>query len=661
MSSLLVSRQDLLGKEISYLDQAAEERITTIKNSPSNKGFKITNQEEIQLGKRRAKLIEYQTDASNSLDSAFHKLYLVLHFNNLTSISLDYNQQDGTAPVELDKILANLTIDEPSTGNVKGTTSAANVEEKIALLAKPAVARIFNLTCAELSIPLAQNLPSSSGKSYRLCVAGYGSGFFVNSKGFVATNGHVAVFDDFNIANNAFNADLVLNLFKDFYLPKLISLDPRYAELTNLEIIELLKQNPDVLAEILDSIASLVYDNTLTLSNKRVELYVQKGTTPFIYDSNNYKLTNAADHYQAKLVDYDFDPQMTYKRFEKEPSSDVALLQLEDSGDFPALTLSKDLNTVNVGASMLVIGFPGVATDFGLLDKESQGEETITRGVVSSIKETTGGRKLIQTDASIYHGNSGGPGIDSNANVIGIASLSPGADSAGADFNFLRAITDLQALMSKNSVTNETGEVQKAWEEGVIAFFDGYFSKAVSALQKAKQLNPALVEADNLISVAQDKISQGLDKKEATGIFAFLENLSATEKTLFSVIAVLLGMFLFASLVIAVKLVGSKSQGGQMPPTQPPAPPMSVPPSVSPLKSVPPVAPAQMSPVTEIQNRIEISTQPGAVVDPKLPYINVNTGSVYPAAQPALNDQALPTHNQFNVPTEEPGANQIKG
>lgn len=48
--------------------------------------------------------------------------------------------------------------------------------------------------------------------------------------------------------------------------------------------------------------------------------------------------------------------------------------------------------------------------------------QTISKGIISGIRKTDGDKKLIQTDASINAGNSGGAIIDKDGLVIGVVS-----------------------------------------------------------------------------------------------------------------------------------------------------------------------------------------------------------------------------------------------
>ena len=108
--------------------------------------------------------------------------------------------------------------------------------------------------------------------------------------------------------------------------------------------------------------------------------------------------------------------------------SDLAILQMEDAHDMPALEL-RDSDSVEVGELVLAIGNP-----FGV-------GQTVSSGIVSGLARSgtaTGNARgyFIQTDAPINPGNSGGALVDINGRLIGIntAILSRSGGSNGIGF-----------------------------------------------------------------------------------------------------------------------------------------------------------------------------------------------------------------------------------
>ena len=95
---------------------------------------------------------------------------------------------------------------------------------------------------------------------------------------------------------------------------------------------------------------------------------------------------------------------------ERDATADLALVQIYDGGGFDAIAVG-DPNTVRTGDEVLALGFP-LADTIGT-------NLTVTRGIISSTR-TDNGVQLLQTDASLNPGNSGGPLVNSDGEVIGV-------------------------------------------------------------------------------------------------------------------------------------------------------------------------------------------------------------------------------------------------
>jgi hypothetical protein len=95
---------------------------------------------------------------------------------------------------------------------------------------------------------------------------------------------------------------------------------------------------------------------------------------------------------------------------------DLALLQT----DLPLTTLEMEpVALQHVGDDVLVLGYP----DHMRLQVESRrgGPASLSRGVVSALlDEASTGQHLIQTDAAVNHGNSGGAMLNTRGKLIGI-------------------------------------------------------------------------------------------------------------------------------------------------------------------------------------------------------------------------------------------------
>lgn len=123
--------------------------------------------------------------------------------------------------------------------------------------------------------------------------------------------------------------------------------------------------------------------------------------------TNNHVITGS-----AKIVVTLADGRdLTAKSLGGDPSIDLAVLKIE-ANNLPVASIG-DSDNLQVGQIAIAIGNP-----YGF-------ERTVTVGVISALRRTIPDgdeslKNLIQTDARIFPGNSGGPLLDSNGNVIGV-------------------------------------------------------------------------------------------------------------------------------------------------------------------------------------------------------------------------------------------------
>lgn len=135
----------------------------------------------------------------------------------------------------------------------------------------------------------------------------------------------------------------------------------------------------------------------------------------FIVDKSGYILTNfhVIDDASKISVKLQSGEEFVAKVVGTDEETDLAVLKIEASRELPFIKLGNS-DEAQVGDWVLAIGSP-----FGL-------DQTVTAGIISKTRrETPYGsqfQKFIQTDAAINRGNSGGPLVDMNGDVIGINS-----------------------------------------------------------------------------------------------------------------------------------------------------------------------------------------------------------------------------------------------
>ena len=169
----------------------------------------------------------------------------------------------------------------------------------------------------------------------------------------------------------------------------------------------------------------------------------------------NFHVISGSSRIQVTLPD---QSQYFATALDTDRSDDLALIKIAPKKKVEFVRLG-DSDHLQVGQKVLAIGDP-----FGL-------EGTLTVGVVSSIgRKITGENQqplegLIQTDAAINGGNSGGPLLDSNGSVIGINTAILGRTNIG--IGFAMPIERAKALL----VDYRAGRVTERPKPGVATEF----------------------------------------------------------------------------------------------------------------------------------------------------------------------------------------------
>lgn len=179
--------------------------------------------------------------------------------------------------------------------------------------------------------------------------------------------------------------------------------------------------------------------------------------TGIVIDTDGHILTNNHVVEGAQTIEVRFEDGSTASAtlVGSDPASDLAVIDVDVSaGDLTVAKLG-DSDALRVGDPVLAIGNP-----FNL-------EGTLTQGIVSAVDRTysSGGstrplRGLIQTDAAVNPGNSGGPLLNCHGEVVGINTLleNPTGSNVNVGVAFAVAINtakrSLQPVLAGQTVSH---------------------------------------------------------------------------------------------------------------------------------------------------------------------------------------------------------------
>jgi S1-C subfamily serine protease len=289
-----------------------------------------------------------------------------------------------------------------------------------------------------------------------------GSGFIYRPDGYVITNGHVVA--DANMKDAQAQADLRESIRHDILIGQLV---PAFERATHRD----LTGHEDELAQAID----------LHLSYSVPELKV-------------YLASKAG--FKGEIKAYSDPITMGGK--------DVAIVKI-DANNLPTVRLG-DSSQVHIQEPMRVIGYPGKAgpLDLKLISLDSLFVPTVTNGHISAVKFDYKGSPVIQSDAAITHGNSGGPAFNDAGEVIGIATFGP--DVAG--FNFFVPINTAKEFVASVGAPPQSGLFDTLWQEALDTYDAGKFETAKKKFDDVLRIMPNEPDATRLYAAAEAGAAQ---------------------------------------------------------------------------------------------------------------------------------------------------------
>ncbi len=177
----------------------------------------------------------------------------------------------------------------------------------------------------------------------------------------------------------------------------------------------------------------------------------------FVIDKDGHIVTNyhVIEGADEVLVNFSQDDGVAAEIVGVDPSTDLALLKIQEHRRALTPLLLGDSSAVRVGDQVIAIGNP-----FGL-------DRTVTAGIVSALQRQILSPsnftidKVIQTDAAINQGNSGGPLLNAEGDVIGVNTQIATAGSEGnVGIGFAVPVNTVKAVVGE---LLETGRVEHSY------------------------------------------------------------------------------------------------------------------------------------------------------------------------------------------------------
>jgi serine protease Do len=351
---------------------------------------------------------------------------------------------------------------------ILGTTACSQppvqIEQskKVESYTRPAVVRVIAYNYADFTLKgeLADYLGTTKLTEFD---GGMGSGAIISPNGYIVTNAHVveAIHKEEQEAYKALYTALLEDIYSHFK-----EINPSTAD-RDIEHVQ------------------AYFDYYVSLDNfQRVSTVILPGGDEQPFDIKSY----------GKPIG---------------EGKDVAVIKI-NAKEFP--TISIDDSDGDSGSSSTHIqfaGYPGKADLAGLLDEKSQLEATYSSGTVSvSQKTMKNGGPIIQLNANLNPGNSGGPVLSEEGKIIGIAT----ATSDNGIGWVIPSSTIMEFVRQAGAEVNKPAIITQRWQEGLDYFWQGYYSKAIPKFEEVKRLYDKHYGVADYLAKAQKAVSEGKDR-----------------------------------------------------------------------------------------------------------------------------------------------------
>jgi len=330
-----------------------------------------------------------------------------------------------------------------------------------------------------------------------------GSGFFVNPEGYLVTNGHVVeqYYEYMNDRNELEDTIIVY-----FIIRKLLE-----------------EKKP--------------------LTNSNYNMW-KEAYKPSVKSLNAYTRVSLSNGEQYPYEIKKYSPKISDK------GKDIAVLKIERE-NCPVLMLG---NSSKIALQNLVfpVGYPALTdpNTLKILNVKSRLQPTITRGTITSLKQDYKNMSVIQTDAAVSNGNSGGPAVNVEGEVIGIATFVAANPLSGTQ---LQGYSFLIPVNTAKEFIRDTGI-----EFNVESEFTKVYNQLLDSVWNEKWF-----EARNYVAVALSYMKDQPDLEELQQlIYTKIENLGWFKKLWLKnkLVVIISGvLFLLIVLILVIALRPSSS------------------------------------------------------------------------------------------------------
>ena len=312
-----------------------------------------------------------------------------------------------------------------------------------------------------------------------------GTGFLITEDGYVATNCHLIDRDNAFIRRQFF-----LSAFQQITEANISALENGWATRFS-------EQQKSILYNTYASVYARLF--SLAIYDLKKDIFIEYSVDS---DTGNTSSIKKSAHVIIKG--------------QPMPGKDIAILKMDGDSTLPTLKIAQD-ELPRVGEQLFVFGFPGPVTNNNYVATESAIEPTLTTGIVSAIKKSVAGWPLIQMDANINRGSSGGPVCNEKGEVVALTTFGSIENSGGlaAGLNFAIPVSILQEYLDSAGVFAMPGETSLLFGEGVVYYEREFYKDALKKFKQVKESNPHFPGLAFYIKDAGKRLKQNDETKSS--------------------------------------------------------------------------------------------------------------------------------------------------
>jgi serine protease Do len=310
-------------------------------------------------------------------------------------------------------------------------------------------------------------------------ITSIGSGFFISADGYVATNCHLIDREDPFIRRQ-----FILSAFRQITEASITALENSWAT-------HFTEQQRSLLYNTYASVYSRLF--SMILYDLKKAIYV-------VYRSDD------ADRHSDTVK----RPADVVVKGQPMPGKDIAILKIRAGEELPVLRLAPP-DLPQVGEQLYVFGYPGPVTNNDFVSAASAIEPTLTTGIVSAIKQSVGDWPLIQMDANINHGSSGGPVCNDKGEVVGLTTFGSLETTGGlaAGLNFAVPVAILNEYIDSAGIDPVVGAATTHFTHALECYGQHRYSAALQEFLTVQRLNLHYPGIYGYIADCQEMIKDG--------------------------------------------------------------------------------------------------------------------------------------------------------